>query len=66
MKKISFRGFELTISLLRTLIQVVKVRSRWVVPETLGNDRSLLPRFRPVDEGHLRPVLIPIGRGRRA
>lgn len=66
MKRISFRGVELTISLLKTLSQAVDVRSRLVMPEILGNDRSLFLRFGPVDEGRLRPVLIPIGRQRRA
>jgi hypothetical protein len=56
MKKISLRRFELTISLLRKLSQVVDVRL--ASPETLGNDRS--SRLRPVDEGRLRPAIIPI------
>lgn len=33
MKRTSLREFELTVSLLRTLGQVVDVRWRWLVPE---------------------------------
>ena len=65
MTKTSFRGFDLAISLLRTLSQVMEVRSRLVSSEILGNGRSLLLRLGPVDEGDLRPVLIPIHNGRR-
>jgi hypothetical protein len=63
MKKISLRRFELTISLLRKLSQVVDVRL--ASPETLGNDRSSLLRLRPVDEGRLRPAIIRIRSNRR-
>ena len=60
MTKISFRGLELVISLLRTLGQVINVRSRLVGYEITGGDRSSL-LLGPVDEGRLRPALIPIG-----
>jgi hypothetical protein len=65
MTKTSLRGFELAISLLRTLSQVIDVRSHLVSSESLGDDRSSLPRLGPVDEGRLRPVLIPIRSSRR-
>jgi hypothetical protein len=65
MTKASFRGFELAISLLRTLSQVMYVRSRLVSSERYGNDRSSLLRLGPVDEGRLRPALIPIRSSRR-
>ena len=65
MTKTSFRGFELAISLLRTLSQVMEVLSRLISSENLGNDRSLLLRLGPVDKGRLRPVLIPIHSSRR-
>jgi hypothetical protein len=67
MKEKSSRSVELAISLLRTLSQVLDVHPRPVRSEILDSDSSLLRRFRLVDEGRLRPVLIPIGnRGRRA
>ena len=62
----SLRGFELAVSLLRTLGQVVDVRWRWVVPAIPGNDRPLLLRLGRLAEGRLRPVPVPIGRRRRA
>jgi hypothetical protein len=65
MTKTSLRGFELTISLLRTLSQVMDVRSHLVSSEILGNDRSSLLRLGPVDEGRLRLVRIPIRSSRR-
>jgi hypothetical protein len=65
MTKASFRGFELAISLLRTLSQVMDVRSRLVSCERYGNDRSSLLRLGPVDEARLRPALIPIRSSRR-
>jgi hypothetical protein len=65
MKKSSFRGFELAISLLETLGGILDVRSRLVRSEILGNDRSLHLRLGRLDEGRLQPVLIPIGRRRR-
>jgi hypothetical protein len=58
----SFRAFELTTSLVRTLSQVMDVRSRLVSSESLGNDRSSLLQLKPVDE--VRPALIPIRRNR--
>ena len=42
MTKTSFRGGDLTISLLRTLSPVMEVRSRLVSSEILGNDRRPL------------------------
>jgi hypothetical protein len=65
MTKTSLRGFELAISLLRTLSQVMDVRSHLVSSKILGNDRSSLLRLGPVDEGRLRPVLIPVRSNRR-
>ena len=60
MTKTSFSGSELVSSVLRRLRRVVDVRRHSVSSEILGNDRSLLPRLGPDDEGRLRPVLIPM------
>jgi hypothetical protein len=60
MKKTPFRKSELAIPLLRTLSEVLDVRSHLVRSEILGSERSLLPRLGPVHEGRLRPVLIPV------
>ena len=65
MKNTLFRKFELAISLLRTLSQVLDARSRLIRSEIRGSDPSLFLRLGPVDEGRLRPVLIPIGSRRR-
>jgi len=65
MKKSLVRRFELARSLLRTLSQVLDARSRLISSEIRGSDPSLLLRLGPVDEGRLRPVLIPFGSRRR-
>ena len=61
MKNTFFRRFELAISLLRTLSQVLGVFSRLLRSEIRGSDASLLLRLVPLDEGRLRLVPIPIG-----
>jgi hypothetical protein len=66
MKNTLFRKFELAISLLRILNQVLDVCSRFLGSKISGSDPSLFLRFGSVDEGRLRPVLIPIGSRRRA
>ena len=66
MKNTLFRKRELAISLLRMLNQVLGVCSRFLGSKISGGDPSLFLRFGPVDEGQLRPVLIPIGSRRRA
>jgi hypothetical protein len=65
MKNSLVRRFELASSLLRTLSQVLDARSRLFSFEIRGSDLSLLLRLGPVDEGRLRPALIPIGSRRR-
>ena len=60
MKNTLFRKCELAIFLLRMLNQVLGVCSRFLGSKISGSDPSLLPRFGPVDEGQLRPVLIPL------
>ena len=55
---------ELAISLFRTLSGALDVRPRLVGSEILGSDPSLLLRLGSVDDGRLRPALIPIGSSR--
>lgn len=65
MTKTSLQRFDLAISLLRTLGQVTEAGWRLVGSEILGNGRSLLLWLGPVEEGHVRPVLIPVHSNRR-
>ena len=60
MTKKSFRRFELVTSLLRTLRRVMDVRLLLVSPKSLDNERTSLLRPGSIDEGRLRPALIPI------
>jgi hypothetical protein len=65
MKNALFRKCELEISLLRVLSQVLSACSHFIGPKISGSDRSLFLRFGPVDEGRLRPVVIPVRTRRR-
>lgn len=64
MESTVFQRFERAIHLLRTLSEVLGVRPCLDGSETLRNDRLLQLMLGLVDEGRMRPALIPI-RSRR-